>query len=190
LLSYSDDTASLLPFLIHEAAQNRPQAIAAQALMVSRRIGDQMASGMHNAVVCTEDVPFIRKETLADPAIGKSYLGPVFTEALQIGCSVWPRGKIDADFHAPLQSNVPALLLSGENDPVTPVAFGELALKSFPRGKHLVFSGQGHGQVSSQCGAEVMTRFIERLKLEQSDTHCVAAVTATPFMLDANGPAP
>ncbi len=35
-------------------------------------------------------------------------------------CRVWPRGPVDADLHAPLHSDVPALLLSGSDDPVTP----------------------------------------------------------------------
>jgi pimeloyl-ACP methyl ester carboxylesterase len=190
LLSYSDDTAALLPFLIHEAAHDRPQPLAAQALMVARRIGDQMANGMHNAVVCTEDVPFIGEENLRDPAIANSYLGSVFTEALRVSCSVWPAGVIDKDFHAKLQSDIPALLLSGENDPVTPVAFGELALQSFPHGRHVVFSGQGHGQLSSYCGISLITLFVERLSLNKTDTECVTHVHAAPFMLDANGPAP
>jgi len=190
LLSYSDDTASLLPFLIHEAAHDRPQVMAAQALMVARRVGDQMANGMHNAVVCTEDVPFMRKEALADPAITQSYLGNIFIEALQASCAVWPQGVIDPDFHSPLRSDVPTLLLSGENDPVTPASFGVQALKSFTHGRHLVFTGQGHGQLNSQCGMSLITRFVERMSVDQLDTECIARVLPTPFMLDANGPAP
>jgi len=189
LFSYSDDTASLLPFLIHEAARERPQALAAQALMVARNVGDQIANGMHNAVVCTEDVPFISKDALADPAIAQSYLGSLLTDALQAGCEVWPQGVIDADFHAPLRSDVAALLLSGENDPVTPSSFGEQALKSFSRGTHFVFAGQGHGQLNSQCGVRLITRFVEGLTVDKA-TECVAQVLPTPFMLDANGPAP
>lgn len=188
LFSYSDDTASLLPYLIYEAAHDRPQAMAAQALMVMRNLGDQIANGMHNAVVCTEDAPFISKDALADPAITQSYLGGALTEALLAGCEVWPRGELDADFHASLRSDVPALLLSGENDPVTPVSFGEQALKSYAHGKHVVFDGQGHGQLNSQCGTQMITRFVQSLALANTD--CIAQVLPAPFMLDANGPAP
>jgi pimeloyl-ACP methyl ester carboxylesterase len=189
LLSYSDDTASLLPFLIHEAAQGRPQMMAAQALMVARSIGDQVANGMHNAVVCTEDVPFISDAALSDPAIGHSYLGRVITDSLQASCAVWPQGILDSDFHSPLHSDVPTLLLSGENDPVTPSSFGEVALKAYSRGKHLVFAGQGHGQLNSLCGTKLIKGFIESLSVE-SLTGCVSRVLPTPFMLNANGPAP
>jgi pimeloyl-ACP methyl ester carboxylesterase len=175
--------------LIHEAANGRPQALAAQALMVARNIGDQVANGMHNAVVCTEDVPFISKAALADPAIALSYLGSILTDALQASCAVWPQGTMDADFHAPLRSEVPTLLLSGENDPVTPASFGAQALKSYSRGTHLVFPGQGHGQLNSLCGTQLISRYIEKLSIDKI-ADCVARVVPAPFMLDANGPAP
>jgi pimeloyl-ACP methyl ester carboxylesterase len=188
LLSYTDDTASLLPFLIHEAAHDRPQALAAQALLVARSISSQVSNGMHNAVVCTEDAPFIEERALADPAIVRSYLGGMFTEALRAGCEVWPPGVIDADFHSPLHSKVATLLLSGENDPVTPASFGEQALKAYANGKHLVFNGQGHGQFSSECGSQLIARFVRNLSVGNVD--CVPQVLPTPFMVDANGPAP
>jgi pimeloyl-ACP methyl ester carboxylesterase len=189
LLSYSDITASLLPFLIHEAANDRPQALAAHALMVSQSIGDQVANGMHNAVVCTEDIPFLSNATLDNPAIMMSYLGRVMMDSLRASCAVWPQGVLDADFHTPLHSDVPTLLLSGENDPVTPASFGEQALKSYPRGRHLVFAGQGHGQLNSTCGARLIRAFIENLSVASLE-ECVTRVLPAPFMLNANGPAP
>jgi pimeloyl-ACP methyl ester carboxylesterase len=185
LLSYTSESAALLPFLIHEAANNRPQAMAAQALLVARSIGDQVANGMHNSVVS-----FMRKEALADPAIANSYLGSVFTEALQASCAVWPQGIIDEDFHSPLHSSVPTLLLSGENDPVTPSSFGEQALKSFVHGEHFVFAGRGHGQFNSPCGMSVIASFVEHASIQLHERECLARVVPMPFMLDANGPAP
>ena len=190
LLSYSDDTASLLPFLIHEAAHQRPQTMAAQALLVSRNLRDQMAMGMQNAVICTEDVPFIADAAQADPAIAASYLGKVFLEVLRANCEVWPRGVIDADFHAPLKSSVPTLLLSGDNDPVTPSSFGEQAAQGYSQGKHIVFAGQGHGQLASRCGVSLIRRFIESGTTANLDTSCVAQVVSAPFIVDANGPTP
>lgn len=190
LHSYSDDTAALLPFLIHEAAQGRPQAMAAQALLVSRSLSEQMANGMHNAVVCTEDAPFISRDALRNSALDATYLRRLFVESLQAMCSVWPRGGIDEDFHAPLQSDVPALILSGEHDPVTPASYGEQAVKGFANGRHLIFPGQGHGQFASACGASLIRRFIESGSARDLNADCVSRVTPAPFFLDANGPAP
>ena len=190
LHSYSDSTASLLPFLIHEASEGRPQVLAAQALLVTRDINEQLANGMHNAVVCTEDVPFITVAALQDPAIDRSYLRRYFVETLQAMCSVWPSGVIDADFHAPLQSATPGLLLSGANDPVTPLHYGERAARGFVKAKHLVVPGQGHGQLQNACIARVMTRFVETGSSDSLDTSCVAKQGAAPFMLTAITPGP
>lgn len=190
LLSYSDATASLLPLLISQASQNHPEALAAQALMVARNLREQIANGMHNAVVCTEDVPFFDKASLQDAAIDRSYLGRVFVDALQAMCAVWPVGVIDPDFHAALHSDLPALLLSGENDPVTPAAYGDRAAKSFSKGKHVVMPGQGHGQLNLPCGTRLMAQFIETGSSENLNTNCVSQQHAAPFMLTATGPGP
>jgi pimeloyl-ACP methyl ester carboxylesterase len=190
LHSYSDETAALLPLLIHEAAQGRPEALAAQALLVSRSLSEQLANGMHNAVVCTEDAPFFSADALGNSAMDASYLRRVFIESLQATCSVWPRGALDDDFHAPLRSDVPTLILSGENDPVTPATYGEQAVKGFARGRHLIFPGQGHGQLGSTCGASLIRRFVESGSSQDLDVKCVSRVAPAPFFIDANGPAP
>ena len=189
LLSYSDVTAALLPFLIHEAAEDRPEVLAAQALLVSKSIGEQLANGMHNAVVCTEDVPFIGRDAETN-ANADSYLGPYFLQSLRAMCSVWPRGVIDADFHRPFYSDTPALLLSGANDPVTPVEYGERAAHDYRNGLHVVVPGQGHGQINNACIARLMAHFIESGTVAGLGTECVARQIAAPFMLNAATPGP
>ncbi|HYM34179.1 MAG TPA: alpha/beta hydrolase, partial [Steroidobacteraceae bacterium] len=188
LYSYSDFTAAALPYLIHEAAQGRVSSIAAQAMIIARDLNKELANGMHNAVVCTEDVTFITTETLNDTAIDRSYLRRYFVETLQAMCSVWPRGVLDADFHAPLTSDVPALLLSGANDPVTPMSYGELAVRGFKNGKHIVTPGKGHGQLNNVCVAHVMTSFIEQGSSADLKTQCVTKQNAAPFLLNASSP--
>ncbi|HSN70143.1 MAG TPA: alpha/beta hydrolase, partial [Steroidobacteraceae bacterium] len=117
ILSYSDETAALLPLLINEAAdRGYAEPLAAQYLMVARRLGGQLAEGMHNAVVCTEDVPFIDPGAATRPAITDAYLGTLQLEGLAAICSVWPRGELDDDLRSPLTIEVPLLLLSGEFD--------------------------------------------------------------------------
>jgi pimeloyl-ACP methyl ester carboxylesterase len=190
LLSYADDTAALLPYLIHQATHDRPELIAAQALLVAREINDQVANGMHNAVVCTEDTPYITAQALENPAIDRSYLRRYFVDTLIAMCSAWPRGVIDADLHAPLTSTVPALLLSGANDPVTPSEYGERASHAFKHGLHIVVPGHGHGQLSNACVARLMQRFVEHASTVGLDTGCVAKQAATSFLLGGTSPGP
>ena len=73
---------------------------------------------------------------------------PARSTACSVVCGVWPRGPVDADFHAPLHSAVPALLLSGSDDPVTPPAY---ARAGAPRASRTACTwcsqGFGHGQL-------------------------------------------
>jgi len=123
--------------------------LASQFLMVNRSYGDALAYGMHNSVVCTEDVPFWDLAKVNRAEMEKTYLGTAQLDGLKSMCSVWPRGPIDPDFHADLHSEVPALILSGGDDPVTPPADAELARRGFSHSIHVVMKGFGHGQLTA-----------------------------------------
>src|SRR5918993_581059 len=97
-----------------------PQALAAQYLRVESDLEEQIAAGMHFAVVCSEDAPRWDRENVSEQQLAKTYLGTAFMRAMRAVCEQWPRGPVDPDFGAPLQSSVPTLILSGSNDPVTP----------------------------------------------------------------------
>jgi predicted alpha/beta hydrolase family esterase len=97
---------------------------------------------------------------------------------------------MDADLHAPLRSNVPALLLSGENDPVTPPSYGERALEGFPRGRHLVVKGQGHINSATGCMPVLLERFVATTNASDLDVRCLDHVQAAPFLLSPTTTAP
>ncbi len=82
LLSYADETVSTLPLLIHEAQTLRePQALAAQYLRVESDLEEQIAAGMHFAVVCSEDAPRWDQENVSEEQLAKTYLGTAFMRA-------------------------------------------------------------------------------------------------------------
>jgi len=96
---------------------------------------------------------------------------------------------MDDDLHAPLASEVPVLILSGSNDPITPVRYGEQVLAQFPRGRHVVVEGYGHGQLASPCIPGLLARFLDSAATNV-ETECVGTLRAAPFLLDFSGPAP
>ena len=62
LAGYSSDQAALLPLALHLA--NREQQftpLAAQFLQTAADYEAVLSFGMHNSIVCTEDVPFFRE---------------------------------------------------------------------------------------------------------------------------------
>jgi pimeloyl-ACP methyl ester carboxylesterase len=191
LLIYSDNTAALLPLLIDEALDHDNFApLAAQAEMVQQQLEDALAYGMHNAIVCSEDLPFFDRASLDRDAIDKSFLGSAILDGLTAMCEVWPRGVVDPDLKEPLRSTVPALLLSGEFDPVTPPAYAAAAAVGFSDHAEFVFKGQGHIQLGLKCAQSLIRHFLDAGTAAGLDAQCVDTVGAAPFFLGFNGGAP
>ena len=125
---YSSEPTTLLPLLLHEADESKDfSAIAVQFLLLTRSYADVVAAGMNNTVACTEDIPFYDPKTVDRAKLANTFLGTEQIDGLLAVCRIWPRGPMDPDFHAPLHSTVPALLLSGSADPITPPQYAEEA---------------------------------------------------------------
>lgn len=191
MLSYSDLGAALLPLLIDEAyARGNFTPLAAQAEMIREELDRALAYGMHNSVVCAEDLPFLDRDALDMGALRRSYIGDTMLKGLEAMCSVWPRGPVDPDFKAPLRSAVPTLLLSGSLDPVTPPAYTAAAAAGLTDHVHIVFAGQGHLQLRLRCAQSLLRHFLEAGTTAGLDTRCAGVVRPAPFFLSFSGGAP
>jgi len=191
LASYTPEQAALLPLILHDASEARDFApLAAQFLLVNRSYGEVIAYGMHNSVVCTEDVPFYDMKAVDRARLEQTYLGAAQLDGLLSMCKIWPRGAIDADFHAPLRTDLPVLLLSGTDDPVTPPEYAEQAGRGFTHSLHVVLRGFGHGQLAAPCVDRVMAAFVERASVSGLDISCVRNARPMPFFTSLNGPSP
>ncbi|MCC5862517.1 MAG: alpha/beta fold hydrolase, partial [Gammaproteobacteria bacterium] len=145
LLSYAPETVALLPLLISQAAEGHLTPLRAQVDMVLGQLDEMLAMGMHNAVVCTEDLPRVTVDEALLAPLRETYLGDQQLRMLARICQHWPAGLLDDDLHEPLSGDVPTLVLSGELDPITPPAYGERVMATLTRARHLVAPGQGHG---------------------------------------------
>ena len=192
LATYSSEQAALLPLALHLANRQQQLApLASQFLLAASGYESVLAFGMHNSVVCAEDVPFFAQQVPA--GLDDTFLGRAQLDALQALCADWPRGPMDADFHAPLASQVPALLLSGTADPVTPASFGDEAALGFAYALHLKLLDQGHGQLAQPCIDGIIASFIDLARSSpqpRPDTRCVDRIRPAPFFLSMSGPGP
>ncbi len=189
LQSYSPATVALLPLIIETAWQGNLMPLAAQVRMVENQVQDLLAIGMHNAVVCTEDIPFLDTSAIDRSVLEATYLGTSLLDALVDMCAVWPAGVLDDDFKEPLASDIPVLLLSGENDPVTPPEYADVALAGFEFSHHTVGPKQGHGLIARGCVRRLAARFLDDEEPFPVEDECVDRLTAMPFFIDFNGPA-
>lgn len=188
LLNYSAPTTALLPLLIDHAARGDLAPLASQLLLLGANLDAQLAYGMNAAITCTEDVPALANVDRA--ALARTYFGALQVDGLLAMCEGWPAGIMDAELRAPLSSTVPALVLSGEVDPVTPPGNGERAARGFRDVKHVVVTGQGHGQLAVGCTPRVIAAFLDAGTARDLDTKCLGLAAPEPFFVDAAGPTP
>lgn len=190
LLAYQDRSIAILPLVIHEAANGNYAPLAAQFQMTMTSLADALALGMHNSVVCTEDLPFINRDAVDFEALEKTYIGTMQLEALDTICSVWPKGPLDDDFNEPLATDMPVLLLSGTSDPITPPSYAEMALVGMTNHVHIVNTHQGHGQIAAGCMPDVIASFIATADPGGLDYSCMERAFVMPFFVDFSGPQP
>lgn len=191
LLAYSPETTALIPLIIEEAAtRGNYIPIATHALKIISQISSAINFGMHNSVVCTEDAPFFDYGESVFAELEKTYLGAEQVEVLNVMCDEWPDGLIDSDMKKPLVADHPILILSGENDPITPPRYGDQVLGNFRHAHHLVAPGQGHGVIGRGCLRRLATEFVESADFEAFDPSCVERMASTPFFINLMGPAP
>jgi pimeloyl-ACP methyl ester carboxylesterase len=176
LFSYSPGMAAMLPLGLAEAAAGRFDTLLAQSRMVGEMMGETIALGMHFSVSCAEDADGL----VADPADEGTTLGNGLIEGIKAACVEWPRGTVPADFHQPVNSEVPVLLLSGELDPVTPPRYGEMVLAGLPNGRHLVARGTGHNVMPAGCMPKLVSLFVQDANAKDLDATCLERLADTP----------
>lgn len=190
LLSYHPNSVALLPLLIQEAINENYAPLAAQFVMIAENMSESINIGMHNAVVCTEDAPYFADDDTQLSDLEATYIGPIIFDAMDAMCSVWPAGPIDDDFKAPVTTDLPVLLLSGEADPITPPEYAELAAVNLGNARHLVGQKQGHGMAPRGCMPDILGRFVASASVDDLQTECLDQLHAMPFFLDFAGPSP
>src|SRR5439155_2380035 len=143
---YNAGAIRQLPLMIHRAASAGDLSEFAQRYY-DRAAGfeQSFADGLHLAVFCAEDVPFIRDEEVA-PATAGTFLGSYLVDQYRAACRLWERAEVAPDIHQPIRAQVPVLLYSGHYDPVTPSATGEAVARALPQSRHIVVRDQAHGQ--------------------------------------------
>ena len=190
LLAYQPQSIAILPLVIQEAANGNYVPLAAQFQLTMTSLADALALGMHNSVMCTEDLPFIDRDAVDFEALEKTYIGAMQLEALETICSIWPPGPLDEGFNEPLATDIPVLLLSGTSDPITPPEYAEMALIEMTNHLHIANTHQGHGQIAAGCMPDVIGTFIATADPGNLDYSCMDRAFVMPFFVDFSGPQP
>lgn len=161
---YVPALAAGLPAAITAAAGGRWAPLATLGAALGG--GDMVvATGLHHAVVCSEDLgeyaPAAAPEERAAMQDGANLFATTYQRQYQRACAGWPRGVVPADFYRLAPSPVPVWLLSGGADPVTPPRHAERAAQALgPRARHIVMAQAGHGVSALPCVRDAVQHFI------------------------------
>jgi len=186
MFAYTPPTAALLPMSIDAAAHGDVGPLLGQAKILSGDLSELMGSGMQYSVICSEDADLLT----ARPQDEQTILGTKMVDGLKAICSVWPKGTRPADFHQPLKTDKPILLLAGQYDPVTPPRYAEEVAKGLPNARVLVLKGQAHSVMAAGCAPKLIKKFVEELDPKALDATCLDLLQPTPIFIDFNGATP
>ncbi len=168
---YSSRRITGLPRLIHDMATSGDVSPLAQALW--RRdvaLRPVVAMGVHFAVYCTEDMPFIDSRKVAELTDG-TFLGTYLMDQYGAICDIWPADPVSRDYLEPTKVDIPILILSGYYDPTTPAALGDEVDRHLTRSRHVVVRDQAHGS-GFACARPALIRFLQTGSLEELGPIC------------------
>jgi len=178
---YAAELSSLLPLAITRAAGGDFNPLLAQSLEFTADMSENLAVGMHLSVVCSEDVPRITPEDLAQAARG--FFGRVLVDDFIRACRHWPRAELPADYYQPVRSEVPVLILSGGIDPATPPRHGAAVAATLPNARHAVAANLSHGVSTHGCAPRLIEKFVRSGEAKSLDVACLDRIPRPLFVL-------
>jgi pimeloyl-ACP methyl ester carboxylesterase len=180
VMMYSGARGRELPFLILQAKAGRFDLLAETAVDANRGFYRDAPMGLYYAVTCTEFVNRIQPEEV-EPATRGSYAGAWRVRDQMASCQEWPKTVLPASYFKPFTSDVPALLISGNTDPVSPPQWGEEVHAFLANSIHLVVPG-GHVPLSP-CTNSIAEAMFHTGSTKSLDLGCVADLRPAPFKL-------
>jgi pimeloyl-ACP methyl ester carboxylesterase len=182
---YQSGAASRIPLFLHLAAQGNFVPLAESAFFYRQRIVATGSNGMYLSVTCAEDLPWI-KPGEGERNAAHTFLGDYRLRQQRAACALWPRADIPKGYAEPTRADVPALILTGQWDPVTPPVYGDMAAKYLPNGLHLVVPHGGHGfggLDGLDCIQNLTADFVNRGTTRGLDISCMKNIRRKGFLL-------
>ena len=142
-----------VPLLVHDAALGNPPPGGGPPP------GPEPAPlGVRLALLCSEGLPAVDTSTISAATRG-TFLGEFPVRFQLRWCDGWPTAPLPPDFRAPFHSTVPALLLTGELDPITPPRYAEHLQTWFERGTTLTMPYRSHAD-TDPCVTSLIQAFV------------------------------
>jgi len=177
---YATDMLPFLPYVMSRAhaGDYAPVGNLASLFAFDRSVN----SGMYFSVMCAED------GSLGELSGDDSGIRPQVAERNQRDladfnalCKLWDVDALPDAVNAPVQSDVPTLLLSGQFDPITPAGNSERVAEALNNDFAFVFPNTGHGAFRSEaCANSIVAAFLDDPTVAP-DASCIARLKPPAF---------
>ena len=169
LMLYSTNGLPYVPALIDELHAERGAYMLRQFLNQTAFLDDYISEGMNAAIRCGEEVSFTSPQAIATAS---ATVSPRLRDTLQrrfifpdlAMCAEWGTKPAAAIENQPVVSDIPTLILAGDNDPITPPAWGKLAAQTLSHSHFFEFPWVGHAVLGAgvwgSCSQSMVSAFI------------------------------
>lgn len=181
--------AEWLPLMIHRAAQSRDLSWFAKYWLIRGTWAwSEFPAGLYLSVVCTEDMGPVSNDSVRRATRG-TFLGEGLYRQYERACAQWPKGELPPNLHELVRSPIPAVVVSGTRDPVTPAANADRVAAALSRSARVVFRNSGHGGARG-CEPLLARALVERGSADGLDSlPCARRPAPFSFALGGEPPA-
>jgi len=181
---YEQDSYPGVPGMIYawtDAIERRDE-IMFKALAAASGSGyDDSSNGMYNAIMCLDGIAPSRERAGRQDMIDFPILGNAVFSADSLAratalCAEVGMPMRSKDEFQPTQTDLPALIIAGDMDPVTPPPNAKAILPGFSNGTYVEFPFAGHGPSRSvKCAGHMLNKFYDDPAAEP-DLGCVESM--------------
>ena len=173
---FTKKTRADIPEMIGTTAAGQLKAMTdhARELMI-RSAWYDLSAAVLLSHSCRDEAPFDPATEVAAAVAAAGRQGHLINESMTyLLCGEWPSGQAAPVEGTAVHSPVPALLLAGSYDPVTPPSLARAAAENLPNGHVFELAEAGHGAIyESDCARRLMILFLGNLE-RPPETACSA----------------
>jgi len=176
---YVPSLAALLPYALAAAGGDDYGPLVTLSAAVTGRMQENLALGMHFAVICAEDMPLLGRG--GDAAATQTRFGTTFADLYAEACTNVVTRPVPDAFYQVSRYDVPVLILSGGLDPATPPRHGAALAERLGRARHVIAPYLGHGISAQACAPRLITQFVRTADVDVLDPSCLEKLPAPSF---------
>lgn len=180
----STQEARQLPFILHHAAIGDLGPLTEYAAPQSPVA--QEPEGHYFSVVCPEETGRLTPE-IVSAATTDTFVGSYIAEDYIGACEAWGLPLHPGHPITPGRFDVPALIVTGDQDPVTPPQYGDINAEHFENKIYINVPHMAHGEAGFEnagCLGVILDDFVSSGSVDGLDVSCVETMRPPPFRLE------